>query len=63
MVQETGAGNEKAAKKAFQLGTVMMAVMSVGLTAVIILTGRTLLSMFGLTSESVAIGDEFFKNL
>ncbi len=63
VVQETGAGNEKAAKKAFQLGTVMMAVMSVGLTAVIILTGRTLLSMFGLTSESVAIGDEFFKTI
>lgn len=63
VAQETGAGNEKAAKKAFQLGTVMMAVMSAGLTRVIILTGRTLLSMFGLTGESVAIGDEFFKTI
>ncbi len=61
VAQETGARNNKAAKKTFHIGTLLMAFMSVGLTIVIILTGKRLLSMFGLTSESVAIGDEFFK--
>lgn len=63
VAQETGAGNTKAAKKAFHIGTILMAVMSVGLTIVIILAGNILLSMFGLTSESVAIGDEFLKTI
>lgn len=63
VAQETGAGNAQKAKKVFRLGTVMMAVMSVGLTVVIVFTGRTLLSMFGLTSASIAIGDEFFKTI
>lgn len=63
VAQKTGAGNSKSAKKAFHIGTILMAAMSVGLTIVILLTGNMLLSMFGLTSEAVAIGDEFFKTI
>lgn len=37
--------------------------MSVCLTAVIFFAGKSLLSMFGLTGESVAIGGEFFKRI
>jgi putative MATE family efflux protein len=63
VAQETGAGNEKNAKKEFHIGTGMMAIISAGLTAVIILAGKTLLSMFGLTGTAVAIGDQFFKTI
>ena len=63
VAQETGAENKEAAKKIFKLGTVVMSFMSLILTAVIVLTGRSLLSMFGLKSESVNIGVSFFRSI
>lgn len=61
--QETGAGDKESAKRIFKLGTILMTVMSLLLTAVIILTGKTLLSMFGLTAGSTAIGERFFRTI
>ena len=61
--QEKGAGNEDKAKKVFKLGVVMMTAISLVLTAVIILCGKYLLAMFGLTAASVGIGDRFFKTI
>lgn len=63
VAQETGAGNEEAAKKIFRTGTAMMSVISLTLTAVILLAGEILLSMFGLTAESVGIGRSFFRSI
>ena len=63
VAQETGVENKEAAKKIFKLGTVVMSFMSLILTAVIVLTGRSLLSMFGLKSESVNIGVSFFRSI
>lgn len=61
--QEKGAGNDESAKKVFKLGVVMMSAMSLLMTAVIILCGKYLLAMFGLTAASVGIGDRFFKTI
>ena len=63
VAQETGAGNKQTAKKIFKLGTVLMSAMSLILTAVIIFAGKWLLGIFGLTAQSVSIGDEFFKTI
>ena len=63
VAQETGAGNGETAKKIFRLGAILMSVMSLCLTAVILLTGETLLSMFGLTQASVNIGEDFFRTI
>ena len=63
VAQETGARNPEEARRIFRLGTVMMAGISLGLTALILLTGRFLLSMFGLTMESVSIGADFFRSI
>ena len=63
VAQETGAGNHREAKKALKIGTVLMAIMSLGLTAVIIVFGKSVLSIFGLTSGAVTIGSEFFKRI
>ena len=61
VAQETGAGNKSNARKVFKLGAVIMSVMSLVLTSVIILVGKNLLSIFGLTEASACIGESFFK--
>ena len=63
VAQETGAGNPQIAKKIFKIGTVMMSVTSLALTAVILILGKYLLSMFGLTTESIIIGKTFFRTI
>lgn len=60
VAQNVGAGNRKRAQKALKIGVIMIAVISVCLTLLVILTGEFLLAMFGLTAESVAIGKSFF---
>ena len=45
------------------LGETALAVVAFLLTAVIMLLGKTMLSMFGLTAESVAIGERFFHTI
>ena len=63
VAQETGAGNSQTSKKILRIGTILMSAMSVMLTVIIIFTGKVLLTMFGLTVESVEIGDNFFKTI
>lgn len=63
VAQETGTGNEEAAKRIFKLGTGLMAILSIVLTGAIILLGRPLLSIFGLGAESVEIGVTFFRTI
>ena len=61
--QETGAGNRETAERIFRTGTVMMALLSSVLALIILLAGKTLLAMFGLTEESIAIGESFFRRI
>lgn len=63
VAQETGAGNEKNAKKILKLGTVVMAVLSGVLTLTILCTGEFLLRLFGLGEISVEIGVSFFRGI
>lgn len=63
VAQETGAGNHENGKKIFRLGTILMAAMSVVLAGIIFAFGKTLLSIFGLGAESVAIGERFFRTI
>ena len=61
VAQETGAGNKETAKKIFKQGTVLMSAMSLVLTGVILVTGKMLLSLFGLGAGAVNIGGDFFR--
>jgi len=61
VAQNIGAGDRETAKKIFRLGSLAMAVISILLTLAILVTGEFLISIFGLTAESVRIGDDFFK--
>lgn len=61
VAQETGAGHPDTAKRIFKIGVGMMCVISFVMTAVILLAGKPMLSMFGLTAESIAIGEAFFR--
>lgn len=61
VAQNIGAGNPQRAKKALKIGVVLLSGISVVLTLLVLLTGKYLLAMFGLTPESVAIGTDFFR--
>lgn len=61
VAQNIGAGDRETAKKIFRLGSLAMAVISIALTLAILVTGEFLISIFGLTPESIRIGDDFFK--
>lgn len=61
VAQGIGAGNPKLADRIFRLGMGMMAVLSITLTAVILILGEPLLTMFGLTGQTVLIGRQFFR--
>ena len=63
VAQETGAGNPTTAKKIFKIGAVMISVISLVLTAIILILGKHLLSIFGLTTESIVIGKTFFRTI
>lgn len=63
VAQNMGAGKPERAKKALKIGLVMISVISLSLTLLILLTGKYLLAMFGLSPESVGIGTSFFKGI
>lgn len=63
VAQNIGAGNPERAKKALKVGLIMMSLISIGLTGLVLATGEYLLTIFGLTSQSVAIGNSFFQVL
>ncbi|WP_243661469.1 MATE family efflux transporter [Miniphocaeibacter halophilus] len=60
VAQNIGAGNKKRAKKVFKIGTIMMVFISLSLTFLVLILGKYLIAIFGLTAESVAIGKSFF---
>ena len=60
VAQNIGAGRPDRAKRALKIGAAMIAGVSLLLTIFIVLAGEALIAMFGLTSESVEIGKQFF---
>lgn len=60
VAQNLNSTNKALSKKIFKLGIILMAIISLMLTAVILIFGETLISMFGLTAKSTAIGKSFF---
>lgn len=56
-----GAGNKELAKKIFNIGVVITAIISLLLTALIILIGKDLLAIFGLDKGTILIGGRFFN--
>ena len=61
VAQNTGAGNKQRAKRGGFVGMGIMAVVAIILTVAVISTGDALVSMFGVTNESAAIGKTFFN--
>ena len=60
VAQNIGAGKPERAKQVFRAGTVIMTVISLGLTALVLLLGERLIAAFGITADTAAIGKEFF---
>ena len=63
VAQNIGAGKPERARKALRTGALMMAGISLLLTALILFAGEFLIAIFGLTPESVAIGGDFFRTI
>ena len=63
VAQNIGAGNQERAKKVLQVGLVMISIVSICLTALVLIVGGKLIAMFGLTPESVEIGKSFFYTI
>ena len=61
--QNIGAGRPDRARQALKTGAVMIAGISLSLTLIIYLFGGFLISVFGLTPESVSIGRAFFRRI
>ena len=60
VAQNIGAGKPERAKQVFRAGTVIMTVISLGLTALVLLLGERLIAAFGITADTAAIGKKFF---
>ena len=63
VAQNIGAGDQVQAKKIFRIGTVIMAAISIVLTLLVLLTGKYLIGIFGLSPESTELGDDFFHSI
>ena len=63
VAQNIGAGKPERAKQVFRAGTVIMTVISLGLTSLVLLLGEKLLTAFGITADTAAIGREFFHSI
>lgn len=61
--QNIGADRPERAKQAMKTGAAMIAGISLLLTLLIVAAGKALIAMFGLTPESVEIGQAFFIRL
>ena len=61
VAQNHGAGEEKRARRTFAVGSGMMAVVSLLMTALVIPTGGFLIAMFGVGPEATEIGRRFFQ--
>lgn len=63
VAQKIGAGERERAAGMFRAGCGIMIVISLSLTALVLLAGEHLIAMFGLTPESVEIGKNFFFSI
>ena len=63
VAQNIGAGRPERARQALKTGAAMIAGVSVLLTLLIVLAGKYLIAMFGLTPDSVEIGRSFFVRI
>lgn len=63
VAQNIGAGNCKRAKNVLKIGSVMMTIVSLCLTALVLIAGKYLIAMFGLTTQSIEIGQSFFRSI
>lgn len=63
VAQSRGAGDKQRVRKFFKVGTLMMAGVSLLLTVLVIPTGGSLISMFGVGAEVEAIGRDFFLRI
>lgn len=63
VAQNIGAGKQERARKVLKTGAVMISIVSLFLTAVILFAGGYLIKIFGLTKESAAIGESFFRTI
>ena len=63
VAQNTGAGKSDRARKGLVSGCLLMTAVSLTLTAVVVLFGGWLISMFGVTPEAAQIGADFFRYL
>ncbi len=61
VAQNTGAGNHQRAKRGVFVGMGIITAVAIILTAAVIPTGGALVSLFGVTDESAAIGRTFFN--
>ena len=61
--QKFGSGDRKQARRIFSVGTLIMAGVSLLLTALVIPTGGQLIALFGAGQEAVAIGQGFFQRI
>lgn len=61
--QNIGAGDRKRARRCLVVGSGVMGVTAVCLTAVVLMFGATLISLFGVSEEAVDIGRLFFRSI
>lgn len=59
--QSTGAGEHQRARRFLYVGSAMMAVVCILLSALVVLLGGPLVGLFGVTQEATRIGGEFFR--
>jgi len=63
VAQNTGAGKSDRARRGLAIGSAMMTAVSLTLTAIVMLFGGSLISMFGVTQQAAKIGADFFRYL
>lgn len=63
VAQNTGAGRHDRARRGLVIGSAMMTVVSLALTAVVMLMGGGMIKMFGVTDQAAQIGADFFRYL
>ncbi len=61
--QNLGAGQKDRVKRGLRIGIAIMSVLAILMTVVVINFGGTLVALFGISEESVAIGRAFFRAL
>lgn len=63
VAQSVGAGDKRRAGRIFAVGSGLMAVVSLVLTAFVIPAGGALIAMFGVGAQATAIGRDFFRQI